>query len=105
MLMNFGEVLNIEDLGNHSAATVISLGILLAGTVNVRPDPKRKRLYEIDGDRTVYYVYVSPVTGTIFFLASWENCAASRSQVGIADSVSSAYSSASLPRGSETVGG
>jgi len=44
MCMNFGEVLKIEDLGNHSAATVVSLGILLAGPVDVTPDAKRKGL-------------------------------------------------------------
>jgi hypothetical protein len=41
--MNFGEVLTIEDLGKHSAATIIQLEILLAGTVKVTPDPKRKK--------------------------------------------------------------
>jgi hypothetical protein len=44
--MNFGEVLTIEDLGNHAAAAVIGLGILLAGPVNVTPDLKRKGFYE-----------------------------------------------------------
>lgn len=77
MRMNFGEVLTIEDLGNHSAATVIELGILLAGTVNVTPDLKRKHFYEIEDERTVYYIHVSPATGTIFFLATWENLRAS----------------------------
>ena len=87
MRMNFGEVLNIEDLGNHSAATVVSLGILLAGTVDVTPDPKREGFYEIDGARTVYYICVSPLTRTIFLLATWENRAAARAQLHLADSV------------------
>jgi hypothetical protein len=77
MRMNFGEVLTIEDLGNHSAATVVSLGILLAGTVKVTPDTKRKHFYEFEAGGTVYYIHVSPVTGTIFLLATWENLAAS----------------------------
>jgi hypothetical protein len=75
MRMNFGEVLRIEDLGKHSAATVIHLGILLAGPVNVAPDPKRKHFYEIQGGQTVYYIHVSPVTGTIFLLATWKSLA------------------------------
>ena len=87
MRMNFGEVLKIEDLGNHSAATVVGLGILLAGTVNVTPDPKRKHFYEIEDERTVYYLYVSPVNGTIFLLATWEYLAASSTQPQMADSV------------------
>ena len=89
MRINFGEVLRIEDLGNHSAATVVSLGILLAGAVDVTPDPKRKGFYEIDDGRTVYYICVSPATGTIFLLATRESQAASRALVHMADSVKS----------------
>jgi hypothetical protein len=60
MRMNFGEVLNVQALDNHSVATVVELGILLAGSIDVTPDPKRKHFYEIEDGRTVYYVYVSP---------------------------------------------
>ena len=73
MRMNFGEVLDIKDLGKHSAGTVIHLGIVLAGTVNVTPDPKRKNFYEVEGGATVYYIYVSPATGTISLIAAWKN--------------------------------
>lgn len=73
MRMNFGPLLEIKDLGNHHAATVISLGILLAGTVTVMRDPKRKNVYEVEGGSTVYYIYVSPVSGTISLLACWTN--------------------------------
>jgi len=73
MRMKFGEVFEIEDLGNHPAETVIRLGILLAGTVNITPDPKRKDFYEIYGGSIVYYVYVSPLSGTISLLATWRN--------------------------------
>jgi hypothetical protein len=72
MRMNFGDVLRIEDLGKHSPATVIGLGLLLAGAPNVTPDPKRKSFYEIDGGRTVYYIHVSPSNGAIMLLATWE---------------------------------
>jgi hypothetical protein len=60
MRMNFGEVLNVQALDNHSVATVVELGILLVGSIDVTPDPKRKHFYEIEDGRTVYYVYVSP---------------------------------------------
>jgi hypothetical protein len=88
MRMNFGEVLTIEDLGNHSAAAVIGLGILLAGAVNVTPDLKRKNFYEVEDRSTVYYIHVSPVSGTVFFIATWEKPAAPRAQVHMANSVS-----------------
>lgn len=73
MRMNFGKRLEIQDLGNHTAATVIALGILLAGEVNATPDPKRKGFYDVETDSNVYLIHVSPVTGTIYLLATWEN--------------------------------
>ena len=86
MQMNFGQVLVIEDLGNHSAATVISLGLLLVGTARVTPDAKRDDFYEIEDEGTVYYIHRSPVSGTIFLLATWENTAALSAQPLMADS-------------------
>jgi hypothetical protein len=73
MRMNFGEVLDIEDLGSHPPGTVIRLGILLAGAVNVMPDPKRKNFYEVRDGLSCYYIYVSPVTATISLIAAWRN--------------------------------
>jgi len=68
--MNFGKAFEIQDLGNHSALTMINLAILLAGEVNATPDPKRKDLYEIESVSTVYYIYVSPFTGTISLITA-----------------------------------
>jgi hypothetical protein len=73
MRINFGEVLDIEDLGKHSAGTVIRLGIVLAGAVDATPDPKRKNFYEVKDGATSYYIYVSPVTATISLIAAWKN--------------------------------
>ena len=86
MRMNFGKVLEIEDLGNHTAVELIRLGILLAGTVDAVPDPKRKHFYEVEGGRTVYYIYVSPTGRTISLIAAWKNTfqSAPRSDVAVA---------------------
>jgi|SRR5215469_3905384 len=73
MRMNFGPKIEIRDLGNHPAVTVISLGFLLAKTVNVMPDPKRKGFYEVQGNSTIYYIWALPGGGTIFLLATWRN--------------------------------
>jgi hypothetical protein len=94
MKMNFGEVFEIEDLGNHPTGTVIRLGILLAGTVDATPDPKRKCFYEIEGGSTVYYIYVSPLSGKVSLLASWANPTRPEPGLGPAD--------ASLLAGRET---
>jgi hypothetical protein len=82
--MNFGEVFEIRDLGKHSAVAVISLGIVLAGDVNVTPDSERKDFYEVQGGSTIYYIYVSPVTGSIDLIATWKNSAQPLPQVDVA---------------------
>jgi hypothetical protein len=70
--MHFGEAFEIRDLRNHSAGTVMTLALLLAGTVSVRPT-KREYFYEVEGGSEVYYIHVSPVTGIIYLLAVWQN--------------------------------
>ncbi len=102
MRMNFGEVLTIEDLGNHPVATVVGQGILLADTVNVTPDLKRKGFYEVEDRSSVYYIHVSPVSGTIYFLATWEKTATSRAQAHRAKSASYASFVPGIP--AESVG-
>lgn len=72
MRINFGEIIKIEDLGKHSALTVIRLGILLAGTVAATPDPKRKNFYDVEEGSTIFYIYVSPANEEIFLIAAWE---------------------------------
>jgi hypothetical protein len=72
MRMNFGERIEIEDLGRHSAGTMVGLGILLAGTVEARPDHKRKGFYEVEDCVTVYYIYVSQFSGKVSLVASWK---------------------------------
>lgn len=90
MRLNLGEVLIIEDLGKHSATTVISLGLHLAGATDVTPDLKRKNFYEVGRGRTVYYIHVSPVTATVFLLATWENLPASQAELRMASAAKSA---------------
>jgi len=89
MKMNFGPVFEIEDLGNHHPATVVQLGILLAGAVDVVADPKRKGVYEVEAGSTVYYIYVSPVSGTISLLACWTNAALGVPHLAVAGAVHS----------------
>jgi hypothetical protein len=62
----------VTDLrNNHSPETLETLrGLLMAGT-GVRPDAKRPHFYELEGDTCVFYVYVSPVDGSVELLATW----------------------------------
>jgi hypothetical protein len=80
--VSFGEVFEIRDLRNHSVATLITLALLLAGTVKVRPDPKRKNFYEVAGGSEVYYIHVSP-NGIIYLLAVWQKSNAERRQAAM----------------------
>jgi hypothetical protein len=73
MVANFGNKSQIEDLGNHPTETVAALRSLLAGGANTIADPKRNGFYEIESDAVVYYIHVSPVTGKVLLLATWQN--------------------------------
>ena len=65
--------IQIEDLGNHPAATVAGLQNLLAGNPNVAPDPKRTGFYEVEDRALTYYIHISPITGKVLLLATWPN--------------------------------
>lgn len=73
MVANLSGNAQIEDLGNHSTETVAALRGLLAGGANTIADPKRNGFYEIESDSAVYYIHVSPVTGKVLLLATWQN--------------------------------
>lgn len=61
----------IKDSRNHSPETLDTLRALLAGGASVRPDPKRPHFFELEGDTCVFYVYLSPVDGSVELLATW----------------------------------
>jgi hypothetical protein len=63
----------IEDLGNHPTEAVAALRSLLAGGASTIADPKRSGFYEIESEAVVYYIHVSPVTGKVLLLATWQN--------------------------------
>jgi hypothetical protein len=69
--MTAGNTLEVKDLRNHSPETIETLRGLLASSADARPDAKRPHFYEIEGDACVFYVYVSPVDGSVELLATW----------------------------------
>ncbi len=73
MVANVSSKAQIEDLGNHPTETVAALRSLLAGGASTIPDPKRTGFYEVESDSVVYYIHVSPVTGRVLLLATWQN--------------------------------
>jgi hypothetical protein len=45
----------------------------LASGASTIADPKRRGFYEIESDSVVYYIHLSPVTGKVLLLATWQN--------------------------------
>jgi hypothetical protein len=73
MVTNPSGKAQIEDLGNHSTETLAALRGLLARGASTIADPKRNGFYEIESELVVYYIHVSPVTGKVLLLATWQN--------------------------------
>ena len=69
--MTVGNSFEVKDLRNHSPETLETLRGLLASGTGVRPDLKRPHFYELEDDTCVFYVYVSPVDGSVTLLATW----------------------------------
>ncbi len=69
--MTAGNGFEVKDLRNHSPETIETLRGLLASRADARPDIKRAHFYEIEGETCVFYVYVSPVDGSVELLATW----------------------------------
>jgi hypothetical protein len=75
MVANMSGKAQIEDLGNHPLETVDALRSLLTSGANTVADPKRNGFYEVESDSVVYYIHVSPVSGKVLLLATWQNLA------------------------------
>lgn len=73
MVANFTEIGRIEDLGNHPADTLAALRSLLTGGASLTADPKRNGFFEVESESVVYYIHVSPVSGKVSLLATWQN--------------------------------
>jgi hypothetical protein len=61
----------IENPRNYPNEDVGRLEILLKSDAPLRVDPRRSNFYEVDDDDRVFYIYISPTTGTVTFLANW----------------------------------
>ena len=61
----------IENPRNYPHEAVEKLEILLHSEAPLREDPRRPNFFEVDDEDRVFYVYISPTTGTVTFLATW----------------------------------
>jgi hypothetical protein len=78
--MTTGNTFEVKDLRNHSPETIETLRGLLASSAGARPDSKRPHFYEIEDDTCVFYVYVSPVDGSVALLATWPRTPSAETQ-------------------------
>lgn len=62
---------HIENPRNHSDESIARLQFLLSSGAPRREDPRRPNFFELDDEDRVFYIYVSPATGTITSLATW----------------------------------
>ncbi len=70
MLLRLDENPRIEDLRNHTAESVQTLGTLLRTGAPARPDPRRRNFYEVDNCSRVFYIHITP-RGRVLLLAIW----------------------------------
>lgn len=65
-----GATFKVEDLGNHSAWSVLKLALLLVCRVDAFEDSEHPNFYEIRSFRTSYRVYIPPEADTVFLIAA-----------------------------------
>jgi hypothetical protein len=63
--------LHIENPRNHPTESVAKLRALLGSAAPLREDPRRPNFFELDDHDCVFYLYISPATGTVTLLATW----------------------------------
>lgn len=72
MVLRLDQELTIENTRRHPAEEVEKLRGLLEAGAQVVPDPHRAHFYEVENGTRVFYFHISPVTGHVLLLASWE---------------------------------
>ena len=62
----------IDNLRNYPSDIIERLGAVLRSGAVATPDPRRKDFYDvIDGER-VFFIHISPVSGKVWLLATWQ---------------------------------
>ena len=62
---------HIENPRDYPHESVERLELLLSSDTSLREDPRRPNFFEVDDEDRVFYVYISPTTRTVTFLAAW----------------------------------
>lgn len=76
MTLKLNGNLQIENLHDYPGEWVESLRRALARGVRVTPDPKRKRLFELESADKRFYIDVLPSGRKVVLLAAWPSSSA-----------------------------
>jgi hypothetical protein len=61
----------IENPRGYAAGIVEGLRDLLLSGGHGQRDPRRENFYELEGQRDVFFIHISPITGNVVLLAKW----------------------------------
>ena len=68
----------LEDLRNHPPERLAELRLLLTSSAVLRPDPRRRGFFEIEGQSHVFYILKYPSGRKVLLIAVWERDQTSR---------------------------
>jgi hypothetical protein len=71
MVFRMTKVADIENPREYSSHTVEDLRQLLLAGGQAERDPRREHFYNLEGDKSAYYIHISPITGNVMLLAKW----------------------------------
>ena len=71
MELRMSEKARIENPRQYSIHAVEDLRCLLLSGSQAERDPHREHFYNIEGDKSSYYIHISPFSGNVTLLAKW----------------------------------
>jgi hypothetical protein len=84
MVFRLPEIGRIENPRGYAPREVENLRSLLLAGVEAEQDSRREHFYNLEAEKSAYYIHVSPITGSVMLLAKWcrqsSNCYAAAGQ-------------------------
>jgi hypothetical protein len=71
MILRLEQRSTIHNRQNYPTDFVDRLEKLLVEGVSARQDPSRTNFYDIENADRVFFIYLSPLTGSVTLLATW----------------------------------
>jgi hypothetical protein len=72
MILRIEQQPSIDNMRNYPAEAVDQLGKLLVEGASAREDPRRKNFYDVEHADRTFFIHVSPSSGRVMSLATWE---------------------------------